>query len=256
MTIKLQHQKKACATALLVMLSGSTAFAATVGIDDFDQTTQVLSFNPPEGGPIVSAGSNDFSEANAPEAIGGFRDLFIQTDGDIAFNDSGEAAVVSTNGNVQIANSVNSSINTAITWDGADNLASVNTSGLGGVDLIDGTNTGLLLDIDFADLGVDLAFNIWDTAGNTATVSRNFANQVRNEQVFFDYSDLIGDSVDLTSVGAIQLLASGPLAYDINFNFLQSVNPNPPTVVSAPATIALVGLGIFGVSMTARKRKT
>ncbi len=257
---KNKFQKKIIATAVLAAMFAPQSFAAIVGIDSFNQTTQQLLFDPPPGGPAVAAGSTAFNETTAPESIGGFRDLFIQTDEEISFADRGSVAVVSSAGQAQIANTVNSKINVAMTWDGGDNAAAVNTSGLGGVDLIDGTNTGLLLDINFADLGVDLAFNIWDTAGNLATVSRNFGTQVTNEQVFFDYADLVGDTVDLTNVGAIQLLASGPQAYDVDFSLLQSINPNPPTTppptVSAPATIALVGLGMIGVSMTARKRKS
>ena len=257
--MKIKHQKKIFASALVALLAGPQSFAGIVGIDNFDITSQSLAFAPPAGGPSIAAGSTDFNEANAPESIGGVRDLFIQTDNEINFADSGQIAVVTTSpGMVQIANSVNSQINAAITWDGTDNSAAVDTDGLGGVDLIDGTNTGLLLDIDFADLGVNLTFNIWDTSGNTASVSRNFASQVTGEQVFFDYADLVGGTVDLMNVGAIQLLASGPRAYDVNFSLLQSVNPNPtppPTPVSAPATIALVGLGMLGVSMTTRRRK-
>jgi|GEM_PF-4697734 len=251
--MKIKHQNKVCVVALAVMLTGTPAISAIVGIDNFDQTTQQLAFNPPAGGPVVPAGSTDFNEAAAPEAIGGFRDLFIETGKDIAFNDSSEIAVVSTAGDVQVSNTVNSDISAAITWDGNDGSGLVDTNGLGGVDLIDGTNTGLLLDINFADLGVNLEFNIWDTAGNRATVSRSFANQVANQNVFFSYSDLTGDSVDLTNVGAIQLLIEGQPAYDVDFNFLQSVNPNP-TPVSSPATLALVCLGMIGVSVVKRKR--
>ncbi len=253
---KNKFQKKLIATAVLTAMFAPQSFAANVSIDDFSQTTQQLEFNPPPGGPAVTAGSTAFDETTAPEAIGGFRDLFIQTDNQIDFDDSGSVAVVSNKGVAQVANTVNSNINVAITWDGSDNAEAVNTSGLGGVDLIDGTNTGLLLDINFADLGVDLVFNIWDTAGNVAAVSRTFAIQRQNEEVFFDYANLVGDTVDLTGVGAIQLLVSGPRAYDVDLFLLQSTNPNPPPTVSAPATIALVGLGMIGVSMTARKRKS
>lgn len=259
--MEIKHHKKMIATAFLALLAGPQLQAGIVGIDDFDQTTQLLQFNPPPGGPTIAAGSTDFNESEAPEAIGNFRDLFIQTDQEISFNDSGEIAVVSTQGQVQVANTVNSQVNVAITWDGNDAAttgADVDIDGLGGVDLIDGTNTGLLMDIDFADLGVDLTFNIWDTSGNVASVSRVFSSQVQDEQVFFAYSDLVGDSVDLTNVGAIQLLASGPQAYDVDFSLLQSVNPDgppPPTPVSAPATLSLVGLGMLGATLTARRRK-
>lgn len=252
---RVKHQKKIYAAAIIAAMTGSQAFSAIVGIDSFNQTNQFLEFAPPVGGPSIAANTTAFDESAAPEAIGQFRDMFIQTNDEINFSDRGAAAISSAQGQVQIANSVNSKINVAITWDGSDNSSGVNTSGLGGVDLLDGTNTGLLLDIQFADLGVDLSFNIWDTNGNVASVSKNFNSQVTGEQVFFSYADLVGDSVDLTSVGAIQLLASGPQAYDVDFSLLQSADPNPPTV-SAPATIALVGLGMIGVSMTTRKRKS
>lgn len=252
----IKHQKKVCAIALAAMFTGVPSFAGIVGIDAFNITTQQLAFDPPPGGPNVAAGSTDFDEANAPEAIGGFRDLFISTSKDISFNDSGDVAVVSAIGQVQVSNTVNTNIDVALTWDGGDNQASVDTGGLGGLDLIDGTNTGILVDINFADLGVDMAFNIWDTSGNQATVSRSFSSQVQDEQVFFAYGDLVGNSVDLTSVGAIQLLVSGPTAYDVDFNLLQSINPDQPPSnnISAPATLALVGIGMVGVGAARRKR--
>ena len=255
----IKHHKKVIATAFLALMAGPQLQAGIVNIDSFDQTTQVLTFDPPPGGPTIAAGSSDFNQLEAPEAIGGFRDMFLQTDQEISFNDSGEVAVVSNLGNIEISNTVNTQVNVAITWDGNDSGpepdVDVDTDGLGGVDLIDGTNTGLLLDIIFADLGVDLTFNIWDINGNEASVNRTFIRDRQNEQAFFAYADLVGDSVDLTQVGAIQLLASGPRAYDVSLTLLQSVNPDGPTPVSAPATLTLVGLGMLGVTMTARRRK-
>jgi hypothetical protein len=254
-----KYRKQIYAAAIIAVMTSSGASAAIVGIDGFDQTTQHLQFDPTESSPTV-AGASLFQEiqTQAGESIGGYRDLFIQTDQAISFNDKGEAAVVSNEGQVQISNSGNSSINVAITWDGQDNSANVNTTGLGGVDLTDGgLNSSLGLNLLRTDHDVNLEIKLWDMSGAQGSVTTIFSSALTDQQVFLGF-DGISSPVDLANIGAIQLLISGPEAYDLQFNFLQSASappsPAPGTAVSAPATLTLVGFGLIGMGLSRKKR--
>jgi hypothetical protein len=254
------YSKQIYAAAIIAAMTSSSAFAAIVGIDNFNQTTQHLQFDPNEGTHTV-AGASLFEEIQTQpgESIGGYRDLFIQTNDAINFNDNGEVAVVSDRGQMQISNSGNSTINVAVTWDGQDNSADVNTTGLGGIDLTDGgLNSSFGLNLLGTDHDVNMEIKLWDMSGGQGSVSTAFDPALAGQQFFLDF-DGLNSTVDLANIGAIQLLISGPQAYDLQFNFLQSAGappttPVPGTAVSAPATLTLVGFGLLGIGLTRNKR--
>jgi hypothetical protein len=256
------------AAAISAALLSTQVSAGIVGIDTFDQTTQVLEFDPPAGTPVPAA-SSEFNETQTGpgEAIGGYRDMFISTANPITFNDNGQATVVSSLGEVQVSNTGNASIVVEFTWDGMDNSAAVDTDGLGGIDLtMGGLNDGILVGNTRTDLDVALQFNIWDTSGATGSLSRTFQQDTNGEDVFFAY-DQLSNAIDLTNIGAIQLVVTGPDAYDLQFDLLQSTTltpqtPTPPTTttppptsVASPATLALVSIGLFGLGFTRRRNK-
>lgn len=247
------------AAAVSAALLGTQVSAGIVGIDTFDQTTQVLEFDPPPGTPVAAA-SSEFSEVQTGpgEAIGGYRDMFISTASPISFNDNGQATVVSNLGEVQVSNTGNASIVVEFTWDGMDNSPDVDTDGLGGIDLtMGGLNDGILVGNTRTDLDVSLQFNIWDTSGATGSVSTTFQQDTNGEDVFLAY-DQLNNPIDLTNIGAIQLVVTGPDAYDLQFDLLQSTTltpPVPPTSVASPATLALVSIGLFGLGFTRHRNK-
>ena len=252
------------AAAVSAALLSTQVSAGIVGIDTFDQTTQALEFDPPDGTPVAAASSLfDETQTGPGEAIGGYRDMFISTVDPIAFNDDGQATVVSSVGEVQVSNTGNASIVVEFTWDGMDNSADVDTTGLGGIDLtMGGLNDGILVGNTRTDLDVSLQFNLWDSSGATGSITRTFQQDTNGEDVFFAYDDL-SNSVDLTDIGAIQLVVTGPDAYDLQFDLLQSTTLTPPgappqappTSVSSPATLALVSIGLFGLGFTRHRNK-
>lgn len=252
------------AIAVFAALLGNQVSAGIVTIDTFDQTTQSLDFDPPQGTPVPATSSAfDEMQTGPGEAIGGYRDMFIRTDNEIAFSDNGQATVVSNLGEVQVSNTGNASIVVEFTWDGMDDSADVDTNGLGGIDLtMGGLNDGILVGNTRTDLDVNLQFNLWDSTGTTGSIGRTFQQDTNGEDVFFAY-DGLNNQIDLTNIGAIQLVITGPEAYDLQFDLLQSTTltapqdpTSPPTSVSSPATLALVSAGLFGLGFTRRNKRS
>jgi hypothetical protein len=253
------------AIAVLAASMGTQVSAGIVTIDTFDQTTQSLDFDPPQETPVPASSSVfDEMQTEPGEAIGGYRDMFIRTDNEIASSDNGQATVVSNLGEVQVSNTGNASIVVEFTWDGMDNSADVDTNGLGGIDLtMSGLNDGFLVGNTRTDIDVNLQFNLWDSTGAIGSIGRTFQQDTNGEDVFFAYNEL-SNQIDLANIGAIQLVITGPEAYDLQFDLLQSTTltgpsqdpAQPPTSVSSPATLALVSAGLFGLGFTRRNKRS
>jgi len=159
-----------------------------------------------------------------------------------------------------------------VQWDGANSDLSLDTTGLGGVDITDGGNLSLFrVETNNSDLGFTFTITIWDMAGEYVTVglaSHEVAPFQDPGQISYlglntwDTCDATGVGfidcstpaigVDLTSVGAIELIinplgAGGQADIDLSLSSI--------TTVPEPSSLGLLGAGLFASGFAANRKK-
>ncbi len=214
-------------TGLLIgasLFSPSNALAHVIGItiDSFD--------TPQEVGEL---GASQVAE-NGGIILGGFRDL---------------------SGNASINNSVSSGSG-LMTWDGDDSPFTVDTTGLGGLDLTqDGEATDFEVEILLSDLsGMQLTLNVFDMNSNVSTLSRVFNSAILTPTTeLFSFTTFTG-TADFTNIGAIQLRVAGPPEIDVQIGSIETFGPHSQGPLPVPESSSSLAL-LSGAMLLVASRK-
>ena len=212
--------------AKLTISASDVSGTSGTAIDTFSTTPQYVTgamFRGSYSGVAMPAtgGRTGSSTVSATEAIGGYRDLYVQltsTNGSVALG-----------ANANIPNTLEFAAASAsngiytVTWDGqSSDPQNLNATGLGQIDLTNqGANTGIKLTLGadhdncFADLKIYSSATSWSWAHIAIP---NTDDGTANQEVFVPWSAFQGGSgataADFTKVGAIQLNISGVNAAD------------------------------------------
>ncbi|MCP5286938.1 MAG: PEP-CTERM sorting domain-containing protein [Burkholderiaceae bacterium] len=240
------------------------------------------------GGQVVSdgtvGGGGAFSELDGlTNVIGGSRDLFVET----TAQQFGFGSTVLSAGGGFLSYSQATGVTGVgvVQWDGDDNSAALDTTGLGGADLTDCNGTAcqrISASVLRADFGFGYEVLVADMDGriSTLTASTQFpVNTPTHADYYFDWfnlsdgtyflggllfsiertGNLVGD-VDFTNIGALQFTINvpfidtngdpAPIQADIDLT-LSAV-----TTVPEPGALSLVGAALLGVAAARRRRKT
>jgi len=126
-----------------------------------------------------------------------------------------------------------------VIWDGTTNDPFlVNTTGLGGVNLLADNDTGFLFTIPTIDQNVELALTIWDLDNNNHTYLYQFPAPI--DRFFIPFAEFTG--IDFENVGAIRLVLNGPVAWDGSVDLFETGSPAP-----SPGTLLLLGAGLLAL---------
>jgi uncharacterized repeat protein (TIGR01451 family) len=184
------------------------------------------------------AGTTASSSASGAGILGGERDMQINlTAGVIAGNT--ETAVVSS-GFFSYSQDATIAGNGVLQWDGNDGSATLNTTGLGGIDLTSGgTQDAFLLNVFFDDLPVNSVITVYTDAGNASSVTVALPGLVFSATNFAipysSFTTTLGAGADFTNVGAITLsVGSTVTAPDLVIDFFQTTS-----LVNATKTVAI-----------------
>jgi len=152
-----------------------------------------------------------------------------------------------------------------VVWDGLDNSPTVNTTGLGAVDLTFGSSTAIVASTVNIDNnltgGSTLSFRLWDSDGTIASQTYTFPSNPTTQDIIFPFNAFAvttagGNSIlDFNSIGAIQMqgimLRNPTNSYNISFDVVTTGIP----FEFSPA-IGVLSLGAcFGLAHLKRKSK-
>jgi hypothetical protein len=218
----------AAATGSLFLVAGT---AQAVSIDTFvdDQTTTVVN----------GSTNNDVAPGS-----------FVGTNRNVAVSTTGIGAQITSNinalfpGRLDMQNSPVSNGTVVITWTG------IGTNDPANSDFTDGgQSTGLFLDIPAA---IDNELTVEFTANGSSSFSRDFPDNSEGTDFFFPFASFSDPNVFTAVTSLVMTLSNNEGAagegWDAQVNLVET-RPNP---VPVPGTLALVGMGLIGVS--ARRR--
>ncbi|PIL20447.1 hypothetical protein P775_09490 [Puniceibacterium antarcticum] len=218
-----------------------------VSIDTFDAQSLVVDGTFPGGSPSA--------QVSGASIIGGSRSIQ-------AVNHDGElfGTIVSTNndaaksGFFSVSNSSGTSGTGILTWDGGTdgNPLSVDTFGLGGVDLVLGSNDAFAFDIISIDQPFTLTLQVWDDV-SSVSVTKTLTTADKGTTNYTLFSEFAG--INFLKIGAIQMTLVGSNDADITMNdFVSTVVP--PSPVPLPASIPLLLMGVAALGVMRNKRSS
>ena len=232
----------AAASAALLM-GASQASAAVLTIDNFSGEQLVQD----------AAVTSNASQVAGADIIGGYRDLAV-VNTVASGNNTNATEMRVTDGKLKFSNVSGAKGEGTLTYDGDDDPTTVNTTGLGGINLLIGTDPyfyfGLPAEEQFDNVALFRA-TVWDTAGNTASYEEEIAPGFSPELSFSEFA-----GIDFSSIGALQFLIS-TTAYNISVDGaldLIEVRAGDIAPIPLPAS-GLLLLGGFGGLTLLRRRK-
>ncbi len=197
-----------------------------VSIDSFGVTAQSVRVSSP-------APATESVGGPAPEAVGGYRNMFIELESGSAV----EMRVMDLDPPFFSFNSFAGALGGGVvTWDGGGAADQLDPTGLGGYDLTqDGTRFGIhfLQGADHA--GGTIHLHVYTDGDNFSTFTRAIPETEGGEAVvateiwFGDFETAAGQGADFENVGAIQMEIEGVVAMDAQIKDLGTLGPTIKT---------------------------
>ena len=231
--------------AAFAFAGGATAASTVTSltIDTFDVDQQV-------GVPPIVPQVPTASQVSSADILGGYRDMeavghqsgggFLATEGTVS------------GGILNFSNAAGAAGALTLTYDGDDDPVSLETTGLGGVDVTHaGAFTGFAFELLSADLpGLEVSMSVWDMAGRVSTLGRTIGTSVATPRdEFFAFADFTGTAA-FDDLGAIQFELTGPEEIDVRFNSVTATTPVP-----LPAALPMLLAGVGGIAALSRRKR-
>merc|ERR1712063_237211 len=171
-----------------------------------------------------------FQAVESDGVVGGERDmqLTIVTGGNLQITTS------SISGNTWNVANAKANVGSAfLQYDGVDGSATLNTDGLGGVDITanNGLRFRLLLESDLATL---YTITVADVEGRTSESVIDVAGDDTTQEYVIDFDDFQGNA-DFTNVGAVEIEVELFTQTDAILSLFAVVGPNVPSPSNSPA---------------------
>ncbi|WP_153558795.1 COG1361 S-layer family protein [Roseimaritima sediminicola] len=194
-------------------------------IDDFSATLSTLSV-----GDDASADAIGSTTDNS--ILGGNRVVILSNVDDGVAGAGGAAVEVQvTNGQFQFDSSQQAELTALVQYDGdADGVSALNTSGLGGVDLVQGRQgAGLLLSSRADQANGQITVRVYTDADNASETTLTIQNQVAFDELFVPFDSFVQlggvGPADFSNVGAIEFEINGVPSLDGAITLVGSIAP-------------------------------
>lgn len=232
----------AVAASALVM-SGAQAFAATLLIDDFGANQRVTA--------TPGTGNVSSSEVAGGDILGGFRDMAVTNTNNNG--DSTDATELRVSGSGLSFSNIDGAQGTGtITYDGEG------SAGLGGVNLLIGTNPFFAFDVAEFDRNVFISVMATDTSGAEANYSETLEGGFNPNLTFGEFTT--DDGFDFASVDSLQFFVSSEdtlISVDgrIRSISIKAGDVPTPSPIPLPASALLLLGSLGGLTAMRRRRK-
>lgn len=258
---------------IAAVLASVDAQAALVVVDDFS-TAQALVTD----AVVDLDGIWSSSASGLVGILGGQRDIFV-------FKSSGPAGGTSSAGvaagSYGFANTAGTTGLSIIRWDGSTivpiattlvgAIVSIETTGLGGIDLIAGMNTGFSVVVTGASAGAIATLQVYTDAGNWSELTVSIPVPGTYVIPFPVFAAVAGAGADFSNIGALQAILMGDVSVSAaaeigadlsgqsNFNalnepFALSISLIAAGAIPEPNGVALVLLALLAIKATSSSR--
>ena len=232
------------ATSAALAVTAVQANAATLIIDTFTSSQLVAD--------VPAPGYSNKSALADGSVLGGYRDLQIQNTKNNG-NEENASEFRSGNSFLSFSNIAGARGKGYITYDGNNDTSSVDHTGLGGVNLLIGSNPYFFFDVPAGgfDQSASIQVKAWDITGKTVSYTEPLT-AVFDPKLYF--TSLTGDTgFDWTKIGALQFFVDSTKTVDSVDGVLNSISVVAP--VPLPASALLLLGGVSGLAALRRRKK-
>lgn len=229
----------------------------------------------------TATGGGCFDAYSGAGILGGERDLYVEVI--TAPSGAPRSTMYAGGGLLDFSNAGSTNGRGVIQWDGADNSANLNKTGLQSANLINQAGCPTPLGCDrfvasvlLADLGFGYSITVFDMDGDSSRLSANTQFPIAaltSADYLFSWFNLAngphlidGLSFDILhgvlggTSGAIDFTKIGALQFDINTTGTVAVDLQLASITKTglpePGSLALVGLALLGVGAARRRMRT
>ncbi len=234
-------QPKVLVSALVagLVLGPAQASAVSLLIDDFVTAQRVSD--------VPGLGLVNVSQAASPTSLGGYRDLSVSTGGA-----SADATDLRAEGGIlSFSNNALEVGEGFITYDGDDDPATVNTTGLGGENFLIGPSPFFDFEVISSDADLYISVTAWDMSGETAFYEETLPplNQLVTQLPLSQFT-LSSAGFDWSDIGALQFYVRAP-----GPNLDGALSTITLNAVPLPASALLLMGGLGGLAAFGGRRK-
>jgi len=223
-------------------LLANPGVAWSLVIDAFDTNLTTSAFAP-------STTVSDW--VSGPGIVGGERDVTLSLTSGVG------VTAITSGGEFAYGHISSSEATITMTWDGPDASASLDATGLGGLDFTDaGVSTGFALSLLFNDFAAPILLTVYTDVVNFSQAAANLPGnippdpQIVLEMLFADFTIAGGTGADFANVGAMTMTIDGSAtaALDVSLDFIETT-----TTVPEPSTSLLFIGGLVALAWNGRR---